>query len=488
VGFVRDLMLATIAGCALAMTSCAPARHAVFDEPGPAGNARAARRALEALFTELHDRGHFNGAVVVGSGDEIIYEGGFGFANVAEGVRFTPDTPTWCASIAKTFTAAGILMLVEEGLIELDEPVATSLPGLPYPRVTVRHLLAHTSGLLPTSVYVTSVDTGDRTRTNDLLLEIIAEQRPPLPFEPGSAFQYSNAAYDLAALLIERVSGESYSSFLEGRIFEPLSLSSTFLRPPWNRDWEKGPRTLSYHKVGDEWQARDVPDNDANYGSNGIYSSVRDLNRWAASFCAAPVLSESALKIGLDAPPLGDEHRSALNLLCWYYSQTGERSYFTGDGRGFYTFVYWDADSRISIVWATNRPSPVPPPALSRAIIDIMAGRPFTPVEPPELAPLNLTPTAWPSLAELATLASEWELDDGRRLTIGMQDGVDDLRLGWPLLVRIDDGPRYHIFPGGDMLYVPGLDGFAWFTEDDGERTNHWSRVFEGTTSGTSVQ
>lgn len=433
----------------------------------------------------LHEHGYFNGAIVVGRGGEVLYEKGFGFANVEEGVLFTPDTPTWCASIAKTFTAASVLMLADEGLVDLDAPVSKYLEGFPYDRISVRHLLAHNSGLLPTAIYFAVGAPEGAERTNDLLLSILAEHRPPLPFAPGTAFQYSNAAYDLAALLIERVSGESYPDFLEVRIFEPLGMESTFVRPIWNRDWDRGPRTLSYEVRSGEWKAEEPPDNAGDYGSNGIYSSVRDMYCWAASFHSKPVLSDAGMEWGFEAPRLGETHRSALNFLCWYYSDEGERYYFTGDGLGFYTMVYWDAASQTSIVWAVNRRSPVPPPWVTRAILELLDGGSPGPLEPPEPAALNVAAdTAWPSVAELASLAGEWRLEDGRRVMIGMREGVDDLRQGWPLYVRVGDGPAYHVFPGGDMLYAPGLDAFVWFTDEAGGRTLHWCRTFEGTTAG----
>ena len=81
-------------------------------------------QAIDALMTELSERGYFSGAVVVGRGDEILYEGGFGNANVEEGVPFTPETPTDGASMAKTLSSAAILTLQAEGRLELDDPAA----------------------------------------------------------------------------------------------------------------------------------------------------------------------------------------------------------------------------------------------------------------------------------------------------------------------------------------------------------------------------
>jgi CubicO group peptidase (beta-lactamase class C family) len=187
--------------------------------------------SIDSLMTDLRDRGNFSGAVVVHRGDEIVYERGFGFANNAEQVPFTPDTPANGASLAKTLTAAALLMLEAEDRIGLDDPVSRYLPGFPYPAVTVRHLLTHSSGLRTSPPGEPPVG---ETITNELELEILAEVAPRLSFDPGSGFQYSNLAYDLAAMVIERVTGSSYASFLDERIFEPVGMDSAFIRPAWN--------------------------------------------------------------------------------------------------------------------------------------------------------------------------------------------------------------------------------------------------------------
>lgn len=443
---------------------------------------------LDSLMADLHERGLFNGAVLVGRDGEVLYEGGFGFANVEQGVRFTPDTPTNTSSITKTFTAAAVSMLESEGRVDFDAPATDYLPGFPYADVTVRHLLAHTSGLLPTEVYFAGLDPADETRTNELLLEILAERTPPLSFEPGSGFQYSNAAYDLAALLIERVTGASYAEFLEERIFRPLGMDSTFVRPTWNRDWVGVP-TLGYRAVDGELEAFPLPDNQGDYGSNLVRSSARDLWRWTRSFYTDPVLDEPTLESGLQAPSVGSRHRSAINLLSWYHDDGGSRFHFTGVGQGFQSFAYWDAGRGHSIVWVSNKSVPLPDVLLSRALVDVMEGRTPAPVTPPDYAPLEVTSAmAWPSMEELASLSGTWTLTPSGELTIGMREGIDDLMAGWPLFARIGDGPRYHIFPVQDLLYVPGLDATVWFTEHPDGRSIHWMRLFEGRSTGTRVE
>lgn len=459
----------------------------VLSSTATAEDADSQAHDMDRFMTDLHERGLFSGAIVVGTDNQIIYEKGFGFANVDAEVGFTPATPTNICSIAKTFTAAAILMLEEEGKVDLDKPVTAYLAEFPYPSVTIRHLLLHSSGLLPTAVYLVGSDSKGEPRDNDYLLDILAEQTPPLSFEPGTAFQYSNAAYDLAALIIERVTGVSYASFLEERVFGPLALDSTFIRPTWIRDW-KGVPTLGYHNVDGALVAYKLPDNRATYGSNLIRSSARDIYTWTRSFYTDPLLVDSALRRGLQAPQLTEKHESAINLLSWYISPDGNQFYYTGVGQGFNSLAYWDTRKKYSIVWVRNMSAPYPDVFLTTALIEIMEGRPIEKLEIPEFAELGCPPAmAWPSFDQLASLSGTW-IVDSKRLTVGMREGINSLMEGWPLFAQIDDGIRYHLFPGENELYIPGLDATIWFTEDDEGRVLHWNRFFEGTSIGEAVQ
>jgi CubicO group peptidase (beta-lactamase class C family) len=445
-------------------------------------------------MTNLHERGLFNGAVVVGRGDEILYERGFGLANVAEGVLFTPNTPSDGASLGKTLTAAAILMLHEDGQIDLDDPVTQYLPEFPYPEITVRHLITHSSGLHPDNVYFTFLAPQAETWTNEGLLEILIEHEPPLAFTPGSGFVYSGAGFNMAAILMERVTGTSYVSFLRERIFEPLAMDSSFLPPAQASNWP-GVRTHAYRRLDDgALELADPPDNRQVYGQGRIYFSARDLYRWVTSFYSNPALSESTLQAGL-APPVLGEHPSGLNLLNWYYPEAGRRYYFTGES-GQYTFAYWDADRRQAIVYTSNVQMPSwLKSTLANALIDILEERQPAPLEAPEY--IELAPSifdAFPSIEDFASVLGVYETETGARVSIDNPPPTW-MNVGWALeggwfapLARVDEGLRYNMFPvDNGILYVPGLDAWIGFKEGDDGPVIHWNTVFGDTSTGTRV-
>ena len=181
---VRRSQLFALAALAFVSGACAP------QDAGNASSAPAGSHAakIDEVVTGFHDAGQFNGSVLVAENGQVIYENGVGWANVEWEVLNTPDTKHRIGSVTKHFTSAIILQLVEEGEIELDAPIATYLPGYPAEqgsKVTVHHLLNHTSGIpsytgLPDFIQ----EQGRDPFTPDELIEVVWDM--PLEFEPGT--------------------------------------------------------------------------------------------------------------------------------------------------------------------------------------------------------------------------------------------------------------------------------------------------------------
>jgi CubicO group peptidase (beta-lactamase class C family) len=305
------------------------------------------RATVDALLEELHARGWFNGAVVLGGAEEI-YARGFGPANVAAGVEFTPDTPVDGGSIAKTLTASALFMLAEEGKLDLDSFVRDHIREYPHDATLVRHLLSHSAGL-PEAEYDFFKDflPADTVQTTTVHINVLRDRDVPPEFQSGTRFQYSSLGFDVAALVIERLSGETWEDFLRRRVFNPLGMDSTFLRPARLSNWS-GSRTLSYARSANSLVLNDVFDNEGFYGGSNLYFSARDLYRWSRSFYTHPVLSQDGMARGAEAPFLWDSARarggsSGINLLSWYHS-TGHPYHNTGALQGFWSSAYRDEE------------------------------------------------------------------------------------------------------------------------------------------------
>ena len=399
---------------------------------------------LDALFSDLHRRGLFDGAVVVGDESRIVWEKGFGFANAEERVPFTPETPADGGSLAKTFTAALLLDLEREGMLDLDDPAQQLLPELPYPNVTLRHLITHRSGIAVLDYdYFDPYLPPPRIRTTEALLAVIAEQKPPLFFEPGTAFEYSSFAFDLAALAAARAARKSYGQLLEERYFRPLGITSAFLRPARLNEFP-AVRTLGYRRAGGKLELNDVFDFEGFHGGSNIYLSARDLHRWNASFFSG------------DVP----DSRAPLNLGSWYHS--GDAFWYSGHLQGFHSEVFRNMSRRWSVVYVSNNTiEPWLQKRIVHAVTEILAGRDAGLLTPPALDEVRRE--------DRASRAGTWRLPDGDTITI---------EASGTRLLMAHDGLRYRMVQVDPRtFYVPGLDfmvGFAgsrlWLSSNVGER------------------
>jgi CubicO group peptidase (beta-lactamase class C family) len=421
------------------------------------GTADRIRLAADSLLHELHERGWFSGAVVLGTNEEI-YAKGFGYANVESRLPFTPDVAADGASIAKTLTAAALFMLVEGGRLDLEAPVVRYLPEYPHPKVLVWHLLAHTAGL-PEAEYdfFNGLIPSHRIKTTDLLLATLRNVQFQPEFIPGTRFQYSSLGFDVAALLVERVTGKQWASFLRERVFEPLHMDRTFLRPPQLDDWT-GVRTLSYRRAGDSLVIHDVFDLEGFYGGSNLYFSTRDLFRWSRSFYTRPVLSRGSLQHGSTAPVLYDSIRkqgghSRINLLSWYYAPKAKRFHYPGALQGFWSSAYRDENRKYSIVYMSNNSMPQwLRPMLTRALIEIMEGRPAPTIEEPrDLLITQQNVGEFTGTYFVPAVGRVGISEDNNRVLVTMGNGI-----------------VYRAFFVADrQLYIPGLDVWLAFPASD---------------------
>jgi CubicO group peptidase (beta-lactamase class C family) len=215
----------------------------------------------------------FNGSVLVSDSGKIIYQNCFGYVNYGTKSRINDSSTFQLASTTKPFTATGILMLYEKGKIDLDKSVSEYLEGFPYDSITVRMLLNHRSGL-PNYIYLfDSVKIpADSFISNKQVLDFFIDNQPSLQAVPGHHFQYCNSNYVLLALIIEKVSGRSYSQFLEENIFLPSHMHHTFVNNP---NSAMSNQTLAYHGIG--WSRVPFVATDGVLGDKGIYSTPYDL-------------------------------------------------------------------------------------------------------------------------------------------------------------------------------------------------------------------
>jgi CubicO group peptidase (beta-lactamase class C family) len=233
----------------------------------------------EDEITNLLLRNRFNGQIFVARHGTILYNRCFGFSDFRTSTALTHETPFQLASISKTFTATAVLLLHQEEKLHVDSLVVNYIPEFPYPRITVRHLLSHTSGLQNYMWVMERSWTQARMPNNEDMLATFIRQRRPLDFVPGTRWAYSNTGYAMLGLLVERVSGQKFPDFMRERIFDPLGMTNTFVYDvhgdvlPENRAFGFNPNRSRFSYIPDVRH-------DGVMGDKGIFSTAGDLYKW----------------------------------------------------------------------------------------------------------------------------------------------------------------------------------------------------------------
>ncbi len=259
----------------------------------------------------------------------------YGMADLEHDIPNTADTIFEAGSVSKQFTAAAVLLLARDGKLSLDDPARKHVPELPDygTPLTIRHLLQHTSGLRDWGEVagIAGWPRTTRVHTHAHVLDILRRQKA-LNFTPGTQYSYSNSGYNLAAIIVSRVSGKSFAEFSRERIFEPLGLTRTSWRDDYRRV-VKG-RAIAYAPAAGGYRA-DMPLEDV-HGNGGLLTTVGDLLKWNQNFAAPTIGDEAFLKLQQQPGTFtdGKPHQYAMGLFVRPYRGVPEVSH-SGSTAGY---------------------------------------------------------------------------------------------------------------------------------------------------------
>ena len=254
----------------------------IAGQPAPSEKEDATAK-VDAIFSKMDTTVTPGCALSVMKDGKIVYERGYGMADLDHNVPITPSTVFHVASMSKQFTAASIVMLAQQGKLSLDDPVRKYIPeladfGTP---VTIRELIHHTSGLrdqwdlLSLAGWRYSLD----LITDDDVLSVVSRQRE-LNFPPNTKHLYCNTGYTLLAQIVKRVSGQSYREFTTSHIFAPLSMTSTHFRDD-HAEIVKN-MAVGYEPAKDTFRSSIT--NFDTVGATSLLTTVEDLAKWDENF------------------------------------------------------------------------------------------------------------------------------------------------------------------------------------------------------------
>ena len=327
----------------------------------------ALRQLDETIEAYFDDNNVPGGVIAVASRGKIIYHREYGMANVELAVPVTAETVFEIGSISKQFVSAAAMLLVEEGKLDLDDPIHRYLPELPgeWLGVTMRQLLSHTSGI-PDYEEIRSYDVYRFRLTPEEVIRI-AHSRP-MDFAPGTGWYYSNTGYFIASMIVERIEGRPLGQLLKSRIFGPLGMTHTGMADP---------ESIIPHRAAGYWVDkagrlinRNPTETSSTLGAGGILSTAQDLARWDAALYDDRLLSDRSRKIMWTSAvlPDGTDTEYAFGWRVTPYNGLRSQSH-TGQVAGFVASFARFPDQEAAIIVLMNRYR-VSPNTVKVAVLD----------------------------------------------------------------------------------------------------------------------
>jgi CubicO group peptidase (beta-lactamase class C family) len=271
---------------AIALASIAPAGLA------QTAGQEALEKKIDAVMTEVYKPGQPGAAVILRKNGETIFRKGYGLADLELGVRVEPDMIFRLGSITKQFTAVSILLLAEQGKLGLQDEITKFLPDYPVQgrKITVEHLLTHTSGIQSYTDMAEWLSLWRKDFTLRELIDLFKDK--PTQFEPGERWAYNNSGYILLGAIIEKVSGQTYEEFVDGRIFKPLGMKSSF----YGNTERVIPRRIPGYQMGKDgfinapYLSMTQP-----YAAGSLLSNVDDLAVWSDAVLSGKLVKKEWL-------------------------------------------------------------------------------------------------------------------------------------------------------------------------------------------------
>lgn len=411
--------ITTLAGVVLLATTSVAAA-----QPRQKPSAVSPTAAFERVMKDAFPPDKPGAAVIVVKDGKTLFRKAYGMANLELGVPLQPDMVFRLGSITKQFTATAILLLAEEGKLNVQDRIEKHLPGYPTHghTITIEHLLTHTSGIQSYTGMPGWMR--DKIMTPMKPEELIdGFKKEPMNFAPGERYAYNNSGYILLGAIIEKVSGKSYEAFVKERIFDPLGMTSSYYD---NTEPIIKKRAAGY--TGDAKEPRNARylSMTQPYAAGSLASTVDDLARWDEALATGKILKPESLAQAWKPYVLKGGEATTYGYGWGPAKLRGRRSIAHGGGIfGFSTFALSLPDDKVYVAVLCNSDSPATDPGfLARKLAALATGDPF-----PEWTELKV------DSAILERYAGVYRIDANSTRTVTVTDGrLNTQRTGAQLL------------------------------------------------------
>jgi CubicO group peptidase (beta-lactamase class C family) len=428
----------------------------------PTAPAEKPETKVDALFQKVDTTLSPGCALSVIRDHTIIYERGYGMADLDHDIPITPTTVFHVASMSKQFTAASILLLAQEHKLSLDDPVRKYIPELPDfgTPITIRELMHHTSGLRD---QWDLLDLSGWRYSHDLItdadvLYVVSRQRE-LNFPPNTQFLYSNTGYTLLAQIVARVGAQSFRSFTKERIFAPLGMKNTQFRDDFDEIIKN--MAYGYEPSGDTYRLSVT--NFDTVGATSLLTTVEDLALWDENFytprVGGPALIEQLQQ--RDTLNDGTQLHYAAGLVITKYRGLNVVDH-AGSDAGYRADMIRFPDQHFTVACLCNLAS-INPSDLAQKVAEVYLGssmQPAAPAHDDNLKPITLTSQQMQAKVGIYVNVKDpddlvrWAIEDGK-LRAGYigEEATYDVK---PITEdQFQLGEREHI----DITFLPASDG-----------------------------
>ncbi len=414
---IRTVILAL---ALLAVTGCGQIGLGATPQP-------TQQQEMEAFVQAHLATGDFMGAVLVARGDEVLFQGGYGKADLELDVPNTPETVFRLGSLTKQFTAAAILQLQEQGRLNVNDTLNKYLPDAPHAgEVTLAQLMSHSSGM-PDNLASPSLELRQAHAPDEMIGQAAGQ---PLEFTPGSQYHYCNVCYLMLGRIVEKVSGQSYADYLSEHIFQPAGMTATGID-------EAGP-VVPHRAAGYTWDGRTYRNAEfidmSNVGGAGILiSTVGDMYKWDRALYTDAVLSAAAREAYFTPRvSMGEGQNYAFG---WVITDTPEHTLaeHSGGSVGFVTYAIRDPATQLYVIVLSNIEKPAAVD-VAQGLAAIAYGEPYDmPGRLPAAEVVDIDP------AILQKYAGSYQVSADMAFTITAEAGH--------LFAEVPNLPKFEIFP-----------------------------------------
>jgi len=306
-------------------------------------------KSLDSALRQLYQSARFNGTVLYAERGKVIYHKAFGVTDCRNNSPLGTSSSFNLASVTKQFVSMCIMILQQEGKLQLEDELQKYFPEMPYEGVTVRNLLTHTSGIPEYFDIFLQYRTPLDTLTNQKMIALFSKVRPAAEFAPGTSWKYCNTNYVLLVSIIERVSGQPIEVFINKRISIPLGLMQTYVYQVMMNNVPAN-HVYGFEETGEKRKLNDLTVFDGVVGDGNLYSSVEDLYRWEQSLSTEKLVKKEILQEAFRPVKLKNGKTYPYGFGWVIESEKEQRYDHTGGWAGFRNLIYRDVKNGRTLI------------------------------------------------------------------------------------------------------------------------------------------